>query len=76
MVHTFIDNLVDKWCRVVIFRESGVEVMVISANTDGALFFVNREGVGYPICVFDWVDEANSVKLVNLNFNSWRFGGE
>lgn len=58
MACAFIDYLVDEWIRVIIFQASGIEVMIINANTYGALFFVNEDGVGYPRGVFDWVYEA------------------
>ena len=73
MPPTFIDDLVDEWHRVIIFGAHDIKVAIISANTDGALFFVNRDGVRYPRCILDWVDEVSTMKLVDLKFNSWGF---
>ena len=41
MARTFIDDLVDEWRQVIIFGARGVEVAIISANMDSALFFIN-----------------------------------
>jgi len=74
MARTFIDNLVDEWHMIIMFWASNVEVVVISENMDGDLFFVNRDVALYPRCVFDRVDEANSIEFIDLNFNSWSLG--
>lgn len=73
MACAFINDLVDEWHQIIIFGTHGIEVMIISANTDNTLFFVNWDEVGYPRCVLDWVDEANAKKFVDLSFNRWGF---
>lgn len=46
-------------------------VVIINTNMDVTLFFVNRNWVGYPRRVCNWVSEANSMDFINLDFNSW-----
>jgi hypothetical protein len=48
MAGTVIDNLVDERCREVVFGTSMIEIVKVSADVNGALFFVNRDGVGDP----------------------------
>ena len=43
-----IDDLVDEGHRVVVLRTRFVEVSIVNANTDGPLFFNNRNKVGDP----------------------------
>lgn len=73
MAHGFVNDLIDEWRRVIIFGAHGIEFMIICANIDRALFFVNQHGVIYPRCILDWVDEVGTKKLVDLRFNSWGF---
>ena len=39
MARAFVDDLIDEWHRIIIFGAYGVEVVIISKNMDGALFF-------------------------------------
>jgi hypothetical protein len=48
MVDTVIDNLVDEGECKVVFGTSMVEITNVCANAKSSLFFVNRDGVGYP----------------------------
>jgi hypothetical protein len=48
MVDTIIDNLVDERGWEVVFGTSMVEITKVCADTNSALFFVNRDGVGDP----------------------------
>lgn len=73
MARAFIDDLINEWRRVIIFWACSIEVVIIIANIDGALFFVNRDGVRYPRYILDWVDEADATKLVDLNFDRTLF---
>ena len=43
-----IDNLIDKECGKVVFGISVIDVTKIRTDTNSALFFVNRDGVGDP----------------------------
>jgi hypothetical protein len=48
MFDTVIDNLVDERGREVVFGTSLVEIVEVSADMNGSLFFVNMDGVGHP----------------------------
>ena len=48
MVDTIIDNLVDERGWKVVFGTSMVEITKVGADTNNAIFFVNRDGVGNP----------------------------
>jgi len=74
MACTFIDHLVDEWCRKVIFRADSVKVAIICAYANGALSFVDGDGVGYPRRVCNGVDESSATEFIYFNFNSWVFG--
>ena len=43
--HTFIQDLIYKWCGEIIFRIGTIQVMEISAYVDRSLLFINRNGV-------------------------------
>jgi hypothetical protein len=43
-----IDNLVDEGRWKVVFGTGVIEITKVCADTDGALFFVNRDRVGDP----------------------------
>jgi hypothetical protein len=43
-----IDNLVDKGCWKVVFGIDVIEIAKVHADTDGVMFFVNRDRVGDP----------------------------
>jgi hypothetical protein len=43
-----IDNLVDKGHWKVVFGTGMIEIAKVCTDTDSALFFVNRDGVGDP----------------------------
>jgi hypothetical protein len=45
---TIIDNLVNEGCWKIVFGTSMIEIMKIHTNTNSALFFVYRDGVGDP----------------------------
>jgi hypothetical protein len=48
MVDTIIDNLIDKGCWKVFFGTGMIEIAKVHIDTDSALFFVHRDGVGDP----------------------------
>jgi hypothetical protein len=48
MIGTIIDNLVNKGHWKVLFGIGVIEIATIYTNTDSALFFVDRDGVGDP----------------------------
>jgi hypothetical protein len=42
---TFINDLVDEWCRKIIFWTCFVQITKFSTYTNRALFFIDRHGV-------------------------------
>jgi hypothetical protein len=50
--------LVDEGHRVVVLGTSFVEISIVNTNTDGPLFFGNKNKVGDPFCQRDRVDKA------------------
>jgi hypothetical protein len=48
MAGTIIDNLVDDGRWKVIFGIGVTEIAKVCTDTNGALFFVNRDGIGDP----------------------------
>jgi hypothetical protein len=45
---TFIDNLINEWGRIIILRTSLVQIPIINANPNCALFFSDQNEIGYP----------------------------
>ena len=48
VIGEIIDNLVNKGRWKVVFGTGVIEVVKIHTDTNNALFFVNRDGVGEP----------------------------
>src|SRR5271168_3567328 len=42
---TLVDELVDKWSGVVVLWTCSVDITVVNADTNGALFFIDRDNV-------------------------------
>jgi hypothetical protein len=53
-----IDNLIDERGRKVVFWTSFVDIPIINAYTNGALFLVNRDKIGNLICESHWINKA------------------
>lgn len=45
---TIINDLINKYCRIVVFGTSFVQIMEVSPYSYSDLFFVDRYRVGYP----------------------------
>lgn len=45
MADRIIDNFVNKWCGIIIFRACTIKLAIISKSVDITLFFVNRDEV-------------------------------
>jgi hypothetical protein len=54
----FINYLVDEGCRVVFLWTSLIEIPIVNTDTDGPLFFGNRNKVGDPFYQRDGIDKA------------------
>ena len=74
MPYTLINGLVNKWCGEVVFGTSLVQVMKVSENTDGALFFEDGNWVGHPSGVFDGINETSLLELIDFGFDSFTSG--
>jgi hypothetical protein len=48
MANAIINNLVDERHRKVFLGTSMIEIVKFGADANGALFFVNKDGVGDP----------------------------
>ena len=45
---TIVKNLINERCRIVVFWTSGVQIVIIDANSNSALFFINGNRIGNP----------------------------
>jgi hypothetical protein len=50
--------MINERCGEVIFGTSLVQVMKFHTYMDGSFLFIHNNGVGYPLCQRNWVDEA------------------
>jgi hypothetical protein len=46
---TVVDNLIDEGGRKVVLGTSFIDINIINAYTDGALFLVDRDKIGNPV---------------------------
>ena len=63
-----IDDLVDEWGGIIVFRTIFVQISKINANVYNALFFHDGNRVGNPRCIGDGVDKPGFVKLIDFSF--------
>lgn len=71
MLHTLINDLVNKGCGKLIFGTSFVQVTKIHANMNGALFLEKRNQVGYPCGILNGIDEISLLELVDFSSNGF-----
>jgi hypothetical protein len=71
---TVIDDLIDERCWKVVFGTCVIKIAKVSANANGALFFVDRYRVGNPQSVSDGVNELGRAQFVDFGFDSRGFG--
>ena len=64
-----IDDLVDEWGGIIVFRTRFVKIPKIGANAYGVQFFHHGNKVGNPRCVRDGVDKPEFVKLIDFSFD-------
>jgi len=64
-----IDELVDEWCRVILFGTRFVEILEISTNADGALFFHDGYRVRNLRRVSDRIGESNFLEFIDFLFD-------
>jgi len=69
-----INNVINVRVRVVFFGISFMKIPIISTDTDGILFLVNRDRIGYPLGIGNGIYESCILNFVILYFNSRGFG--
>ena len=42
---TIVKNLIYEWRRIIVFGTSGVQIAIVNTNLDGALFFIDGNGL-------------------------------
>jgi hypothetical protein len=70
---TIIDNLVDEGGRKVVFRTCFINIPIINAHVDGALFLVNRDKIGNLVSEIHRVNKAGFEKFLDFKLDSGRF---
>ena len=67
---TIIDDLVNEGGRKVVFRTSFVNIPIINAHEDCALFLVDWDKIGNPISESHWVNKASFEKFLDFKLDS------
>jgi hypothetical protein len=65
-----IENLIDEGGRKVVFGTSFVNIPIINAYVDCALFLVDRDKIGNPVSEGHRVNKAGFEKFFDFKFNS------
>jgi len=65
----FINDLINEGSRIIIFRTSIIEISIINANADRALFFTHWDNIGHPIYKSDGIDEHIFEKFFNFTLD-------
>ena len=69
-----IDDLVNERCGEVVFGTCPIEVVEVSANMNGTLFFIHGNRIRNPSCVCNGINEASCAQLLYLGFHHSHFG--
>jgi hypothetical protein len=70
---TIVDDLVDERGRKVVFRTCFVNIPIINAHMDCALFLVNQDNIGNPVSESHWVNKVGFEKFHDFKLDSGRF---
>jgi hypothetical protein len=70
---TIVDNLIDEGGRKVVFGTSFVDIPIINAYMNGALFLVNRDKIGNPVCESHRLNKADFQKFLDFELDSSHF---
>jgi hypothetical protein len=70
---TIVDNMIDEGGRKVVFGTSFVDIPIINAYTNCALFLVNRDKIGNPVSESHRVNKAGFKKFLDFELDSNRF---
>ena len=68
-----VDNLIDEGGRKVVFGTTFVDIPIINAYTNGALFLVNRDKIGNPVCESHRINKSGFKKFLDFKLDSSRF---
>jgi hypothetical protein len=68
-----VNNMIDKGGRKVVFRTSFVDITIINAYTDCALFLIDRDNIGNPVSEGHQVNKVGFEKFLDFKINSSRF---
>jgi hypothetical protein len=68
-----VDNLIDERGRKVVFVTSFVDIPIINAYMNCALFLVDRDKIGNPVNESHRVNKANFKKFLDFELDSSRF---
>ena len=72
---TLIDNLVYKWCGVIIFRTCFIKVSEINANSNCSLFFIHGNKILNPLCQRNRENKSHLEQLLHLDLIAAAFLG-
>jgi hypothetical protein len=68
-----VDNLIDQGVRKVVLRTSFVDIPIINAYTDCALFLINWDKIGNLVSEGHRVNKAGFEKFLDFKLDSSRF---
>ena len=66
---TIINDLVDEWCGIVVLGTSAIDIPIINAYSDSALFFSHGDNIRDPINERDRVNKPSFKKFFNFFVN-------
>jgi hypothetical protein len=69
---TIIDDLIDKRGGKVVFWTSFVDIPIINRYMNGALFLVNQDKIGKPVCESHRINKDGFQKFLDFEFDSSR----
>jgi hypothetical protein len=64
-----VDNLIDEGGRKVVFRTSFVNIPIINAYVDCALFLIDQDKIGNPVSEGHHVNKANNENFLDFKLN-------
>jgi hypothetical protein len=68
-----VDNLIDEGCRKVVFGTRFVDIPIINAYMNCALFLIDRDKIGNPVSESHRVNKVGFEKFLDFELDSSRF---
>ena len=65
-----VNDLVNEWSREVVFGTCQIQVMKISTNMDGTLFFIHGRRIRNPSGIHDGVYETCFMQFLDFDFDN------